>query len=156
VTHPLLACLPVGMQTTAIIANSTPPFLLSILSYISHCATLAFHYRSRRPSMSTFEYASKASPAIVYPSLVLVAFLQRNHVLKGLQIKSREGKHLSQDSAIQLTLDDGKVLRDFAIFRHFAKLASGITVSPALSIVRNVKSILVILRTNSHNVFVLA
>jgi len=104
--------------------------------------------------MLAFEYASKASPAIVYPGLVLVAFLQRNHILEILQINSREGKHLSQDSAIQLTLGDGKVFRDFAVFHYFAKLASGIPGSPSLPIVRNATSIVINLGAFSHHAFI--
>ncbi|KAI0182435.1 glutamyl-tRNA synthetase [Xylaria flabelliformis] len=84
--------------------------------------------------MTTFEYALKSSPAIVYPSLVLVAFLQRNDLLDGLQMISREGKHLRDESAVKLTLADGDIFNDFAVFRYFAKLASKLPSSPGLPI----------------------
>ncbi|KAI0860552.1 glutamyl-tRNA synthetase [Xylaria cubensis] len=86
--------------------------------------------------MTTFEYALKASPAVVYPSLVLVAFLQRNDLLDGLQMISREGKHLRDESAVKLTLADGDIFNDFAVFRYFAKLASKLPSSPGLPILQ--------------------
>ncbi|KAI3325457.1 glutamyl-tRNA synthetase [Xylariaceae sp. AK1471] len=83
--------------------------------------------------MAALEYALKASPAVVYPSLVLVAFLQRNNLLDRLHMSSREGKQLSDKSAVKLTLTDGATFNDFAVFRHFAELASGLPGSPGLS-----------------------
>jgi hypothetical protein len=87
--------------------------------------------------MATLEYASKASPAVVYPSLVLVAFLQRNNLLDGLKIYSRERKNLGDESAVKLTLKDGASFNDFAIFRYFARLASGVPSSPEVPKVRS-------------------
>ncbi|KAI8954365.1 glutamyl-tRNA synthetase [Xylaria longipes] len=84
--------------------------------------------------MATLEYASKASPAVVYPSLVLVTFLQKNNLLDGLELQSREGEKLGRDSAVKLTLTDGTMFNDFAVFRYVAKLASGIPSSPGLPI----------------------
>ncbi|TRX93699.1 hypothetical protein FHL15_005375 [Xylaria flabelliformis] len=84
--------------------------------------------------MATLEYALKASSAVVYPSLVLVTFLQRNDLLDELHLTPREGKHLSDHSAVKLTLADGGIFNDFAVFRYFAKLASGLPSSPGLPI----------------------
>ncbi|KAI0389725.1 glutamyl-tRNA synthetase [Xylariaceae sp. FL0594] len=44
--------------------------------------------------MATFEYASRASPATVYPGLVLVSFLQRNDLLHGLEVL-QDGDYVS-------------------------------------------------------------
>ncbi|KAI1746724.1 glutamyl-tRNA synthetase [Xylaria castorea] len=87
--------------------------------------------------MVTLEYAPKASLAVVYPSLVLVAFLQRSKLLDGLQTNLREDKHLSDKSAAKLTLADGATFNNFAMFRYFSKLASRIPGSPGLPMIRH-------------------
>ncbi|KAI3326615.1 hypothetical protein HD806DRAFT_487724 [Xylariaceae sp. AK1471] len=40
---------------------------------------------------------------------------------------------MSDESAVKLTLTDGATFNDFAVFRHFAELASGLPGSPGLS-----------------------
>ncbi|KAI0478265.1 glutamyl-tRNA synthetase [Xylaria cf. heliscus] len=82
--------------------------------------------------METFGYASKASPAIIYPSLVLIAFLKKNKLLDSLQLNSQ--KLLNEEFAVELMLADGTTFNDFAVFRHFAGLASKVPGSPQLPI----------------------
>ena len=85
--------------------------------------------------MATLHYALKASPAVIYPALVLVAYLQKNKLLKDLRMISQDGRQLDDDSAVRLTLQDGTIFRDFVAFRHLAMVASGIPGSPSLHIV---------------------
>ncbi|KAI1172977.1 glutamyl-tRNA synthetase [Nemania sp. FL0916] len=83
--------------------------------------------------MATLKYSSKAPLAVVYPSLVLAVFLQRNNLLDELQLQCREGARLSGDSAFKLTLVDGTTFSDSSALLYFAELASEIPGSPSLA-----------------------
>ncbi|KAI8632867.1 glutamyl-tRNA synthetase [Xylariaceae sp. FL1651] len=86
--------------------------------------------------MASLQVASKGPASLVYSCLVLAECLRRNNLADNFQIDSQEGKSLSENCTVKLTLRDGTIFKDAEVFRYFAELSSRIAGSPQLPLLQ--------------------